>query len=463
MKTDPLSPPPFPLAAQADHLGPCSRQRCHWNAAGSLALWCCRAVTLSCWLLMGGAVPMPASAADDVPQAAERFGVAAFDLERLSRVPEVFPADGFQVGPEGDERIRPLFFAGPEYRGRPTRVFAWYGAPAAAPGTKLPAMVLVHGGGGTAFERWVKVWNDRGYAAIALDLCGCVPRGTYGNWERHADGGPPGWDAAFAQVEEPLKDQWPHQAVSAIVLAHSLLRSFPEVDAERVGLTGISWGGYLTCLTAGVDPRFRLAVPVYGCGYLADDSAWLGRFAEMGPEKGARWTAWWDPASWLPRAEMPMLWVNGTNDFAYPPGSWQRSYRLPKGPRTLCLRVRMPHGHGPAGENPEEIRAFTDAILMAQPGADPGLATITGQGNKDAATWVTWRGGRPIRSAELCFTAATGRWQDRLWETAPAALDQAADGTEGRASAVIPAGATAWYLNLVDEAGLVVSGEHAVR
>ncbi len=408
--------------------------------------------------------PRPTSADEGAPQAAERFGVAAFDLQRLLQVPEVFPADGFQVGPEGDERIRPLFFAGSEYQGRPTRVFAWYGAPATTPGTKLPAMVLVHGGGGTAFERWVKVWNDRGYAAIAIDLCGCVPRGTYGNWERHAEGGPPGWDAAFGQVEEPLTDQWPHQAVSAIVLAHSLLRTFPEIDAERIGLTGISWGGYLTCLTAGVDPRFRLAVPVYGCGHLADDSAWLARFAEMGPEKAARWSAWWDPASWLPHAEMPMLWVNGTNDFAYPPGSWQRSYRLPKGPRTLCMTVRMPHGHGPAGENPEEIRAFTDAILGDQPAAAaPGLTTITGQGTGENQTWVTWRGGRPIRTAELCFTAANGRWQDRLWETQPATIHPAADAMEGRASAVIPAGATAWYLNLVDEAGLVVSGEHGVR
>ena len=414
--------------------------------------------------LIAASLPPPASAAEGEPQGAERFGVAAFDLQRLARVPEVFPADGFQVGPEGDERIRPLFFAGPEYQGRPTRVFAWYGTPATPLGTKLPAMVLVHGGGGTAFERWVKVWNDRGYAAIAIDLCGCVPRGSYGNWERHADGGPPGWDAAFGQVEEPLDDQWPHQAVSAIVLAHSLLRTFPEVDAGRVGLTGISWGGYLTCLTAGVDPRFRLAVPVYGCGYLADDSAWLARFAEMGPEKAARWSAWWDPASWLPRAEMPMLWVNGTNDFAYPPGSWQRSYRLSKGPRTLCLRVRMPHGHGPAGENPEEIRAFADAILgVPSSVASPGLATITGQGSAGTTTWVTWRGGQPIRTAELCFTAASGRWQDRLWETEPATIHPTADGTDGRASAFIPAGATAWYLNLVDDTGLVVSGEHAVR
>ena len=48
-------------------------------------------------------------------------------------------------------------------------MFAWCGLPAAAAGTKSPAMVLVHGGGGTAFEHWVRLWNDRGYAAIAMD------------------------------------------------------------------------------------------------------------------------------------------------------------------------------------------------------------------------------------------------------------------------------------------------------
>lgn len=311
----------------------------------------------------------------------------------------------------------------------------------------------------------MRLWNDRGYAAIAMDLCGHAPRPGGSARERHTDGGPDGWDAAFDQMEEPLEDQWPHQAVSAIVLAHSLLRDLPAVDPDRVGVTGISWGGYLTCIAAGVDPRFRLAVPVYGCGFLADDSGWLPRFAALGPEREARWTAWWDPAAWLPRAGMPMLWVNGTNDFWYPPGSWQRSYRLPKGPRTLCLRVRMPHGHGPPGESPAEILAFADAILRPcrRPDEARGLTRITGQGRVADRTWVTWDGGPPVRRVELCFTRATGRWQDRLWETAGAAMEPADGGHEGRANAAIPPAAAAWYLNLIDDQGRVVSTEHFVR
>ena len=38
-------------------------------------------------------------------------------------------------------------------------------------------MVLVHGGGGTAFAEWVKAWTSRGYAAIAMDTCGQIPKG----------------------------------------------------------------------------------------------------------------------------------------------------------------------------------------------------------------------------------------------------------------------------------------------
>ena len=33
-----------------------------------------------------------------------------------------------------------------------------------------PAVICVHGGGGTAFPAWVQAWVDRGYAAIALDM-----------------------------------------------------------------------------------------------------------------------------------------------------------------------------------------------------------------------------------------------------------------------------------------------------
>ncbi|OQC04810.1 MAG: hypothetical protein BWX80_02328 [Candidatus Hydrogenedentes bacterium ADurb.Bin101] len=157
---------------------------------------------------------------------------------------------------------------------------------------------------------------------------------------------------------------------------------------------------------------------------------------------------------YLSGAAMPMLWVTGTNDFAYPMNALQKSYRLPGGPRTLCIRIRMPHGHGGAGENPEEIHAFTNSILRS---GGP-LPVITAQGRDGQTAWATFAAGTPVEKAELVYTKAVGKWQDRLWESVPGRVNQEA----GRATGILPEGTTVYYLNLTDEKGHIVSSEHEV-
>jgi hypothetical protein len=282
-----------------------------------------------------------------------------------------------------------------------------------------------------------------------MDTCGCVPTGTYGNWKRHQFGGPAGW-GGWGQIDWPREDQWTYHAVADAILAHSLLRAQPEVDADRIGLTGISWGGYLTCIIAGVDHRFEFAAPVYGCGF-TNEHGFAGSVNSLGKERADRWMRWWDPSAYLKDAPMPMLWVTGSNDFAYTLNALQKSYRLPKGPQTLCIRLRMPHGHGPAGEAPKEIHAFADSILKR---GEP-LARITGQGRDGNQVRATFESKVPVVKAELNFTKDTGRWQERKWEAVPAQLDPS-----GRATAMVPEGVAVYYLNLFDQRELAVSTEH---
>jgi len=349
------------------------------------------------------------------------------------------------------EGVKAIFYSGMPFHGKPARVFAWLGVPAVKAGEKVPAMVLIHGGGGTAFAEWVRLWVGRGYAAIAMDTCGQVPVGNYGRYVHDDQGGPAGW-GGFDQIDRPQEEQWTYHAVADAILAHSLIRSLPEVDPEQTGVTGISWGGYLTCIVAGVDPRFKLAVPVYGCGFYRD-TIFGGNLAKLSPAQADRWMALWDPSVYLGQAEMPLLWVTGSNDFAYTMNALQRSYRLPKGPRTLCIRLRMPHGHGGPGENPEEIRVFADSILK---GGTP-LAVITGSGRNGTNAWVTFTAKNPVVRAELNYTKDAGRWQDRKWESIPAQR------TDDKLSAGVPAGTKAFYFNLFDQRGCVVSTEHEER
>ncbi len=150
-----------------------------------------------------------------------------WDISALTAPPEVFDSPEIR---SSDPRIRALFFAGAPYRGEETRVFAWLGMPETKPGEKVPGIVLLHGGGGTAFESWVKLWVERGYAAIAIDHFGTLPvpenQKTRGRATRRAD--QPAAVKAFAQLGEPLRDQWPYQAITAAILAHSLLLAQPE-------------------------------------------------------------------------------------------------------------------------------------------------------------------------------------------------------------------------------------------
>jgi len=369
-----------------------------------------------------------------------------WNLEALSAAPKVFP----DLERSADD-VKAIFYEGLPWKGKPTRVFAYYGVPKAAQGEKVPAMVLIHGGGGSAFVPWVRLWLGRGYAAISMDTCGSTSGGGYRNHPRHVYGGPPGW-GGFDQIDLPVEDQWTYHAVADAILAHSLIRSFPEVDANKIGVTGVSWGGYLTSIVAGVDSRFQFAAPVYGCGFLGDNSAWLGAFQGMGKEKADKWLRLWDPSVYLPEAKMPMLWVTGTNDFAYPMDSLQKSYRLPKSPRTLCVRLRMPHGHGGPGENPAEIHAMAESLFRDK----PPMARITDRARNGREVRVAFESPTPIVRAELNYTKDAGVWKERKWETAPATLDAAA----GKASAVLPEGVTVFYFNLVDGRDLVVSSEH---
>ena len=371
-------------------------------------------------------------------------GPVAWD-PTVFRAPKTHEAPGFEA-----EAVKAVFYDGLPVGQKPNRVFAWYGLPKIEAGKKVPGIVLVHGGGGTAFDEWVRLWTGRGYAAIAMDTCGQIPRGSYGHWQRDEQGGPPGW-GGFEQIDQPLTEQWPYQAVADVILAHSLLRSMPEVDPDRIGLTGISWGGYLTCIVAGVDHRFRFAVPVYGCGFLGENSAWLGQFEKMGPEKSRRWLSLWDPSVYLKQAALAMFWVDGTNDFAYPLDSLEKSYRLPRGPRELCVRIRMPHGQG-AGEKPQEIQAFADAVVS---GTAP-LPRITSQGRDDRRVWITYESVVPVVAAELNFTTDQGEWQKRRWDSITAVVN----GEQKKASALLPEGVKVYYLNLIDKRGLCVSSEH---
>ncbi|MBI1318083.1 MAG: prolyl oligopeptidase family serine peptidase [Candidatus Hydrogenedens sp.] len=399
-----------------------------------LWLWFACVAFAFAWRASAGEVIQPA---DTLPE------TTPWDLIALSEAP------AFRWAQE-DGPVRSLYYTAEAYEGHDTEVFAYYASPATISGETpadhaFPAVVLVHGGGGTAFPQWARLWAERGYAAIAMDLAGKLPSG-----ERLPNGGPDqGDDTKFGKIDSALTDQWTYQAVANVILAHSLIRNFPEVDADRTAVTGISWGGYLTCIVAGLDNRFKAAVPVYGCGYLEDGSAWLGQFAAMTEAQRAKWTRYWDPSAYVGAAAMPVFFVNGTNDFAYWLEIYAKTYGLVRGERNLRITVIMPHGHE-VGWAPEEIGLFVDQYLRGGPPL-PKLALAEAQEGKVAANV---QGSAIVVSGELHYTIDHLPNPDRTWTTIPATV------SEGRLEAAAPPDdATIWFFTATGDDGAIVSSE----
>jgi cephalosporin-C deacetylase-like acetyl esterase len=286
---------------------------------------------------------------------------------------KVFETPVFQFTSEYDQyrqypNIRGLFFNGLSYHGKPTKVFCWYGVPETLQkGKKAPAVVLVHGGGGTIFPEWIKKWTDHGYVAISIGLEGQVPgpkdpasmlEVKYPTTEFSG----PFRQGIFLDLKtEKLTDQWFYHAVADIILSNSLLRSFPEVDQTKIGITGISWGGILTNVVTGIDNRFAFAIPVYGCGYLHEAPTCIKQLEALTPESKLFYLQNWEPSLYVPLQKQPTLFIDGTNDGHFSMNSFTKTYLASVCEKYLHVEYEMPHGH-PPGWNPEVIYVFADYV-----------------------------------------------------------------------------------------------------
>jgi len=368
-----------------------------------------------------------------------------------------------------DQAIHALTYASEKYQNHETEVFAFYASPVTLgekvkPGTKFPGVVLIHGGGGTAFADWVHLWAKRGYAAIAMDLNGSRPpepefdpktgmaigNGHRGVRTRLPNGGPPhGHVEKFDSITTlDTSDDWPFHAAASVIRAHTLLRSFPEVDGEHTAVTGISWGGYTTCLVASLDDRFKAAVPVYGCGFLHEgESVQKPSIDKLDPEHRALWVKEYDPGSLLPRCRVPILFVNGTNDVHYVLDSYMKSYNAVPGEKHIRIQVKMHHGHQ-SGWAPNEIGLFIDSKCRGGlPLPNPGAPSVAG----DHVT-VSCESKVPLKKAELNYTTDTGLRSKREWKSVPATIK---DGTITAPKP--PADANTWFITVSDERDAMVS------
>lgn len=365
-----------------------------------------------------------------------------------------------------DQPVHSLTYAGENYQGHASEVFAFYASPItlgeAKAGARFPGVVLIHGGGGTAFVEWVQLWAKRGYAAIAMDLSGSRPpdpefdakgvaKGNAHNANtrtRLPNGGPNhGNPEKFNSIGGDTSDDWPFHAAASVIRAHTLLRSFPEVDAGNTAVTGISWGGYTTCLVASLDDRFKAAVPVYGCGFLHEGESVQKPSIDKLDDRKAAWVKAYDPGSLLPRCRVPIFFVNGTNDVHYVLDSYMKSYAVVPGEKQMRIEVKMAHSHV-HGWAPKEIGLFIDSKCRAGV-ALPVLGKPVIRGD---TIEVACESALALKSAQLNYTTDTGLRSQRTWTIVPATITG-----KTITARKPPIETNTWFITVADERDAMVS------
>jgi dienelactone hydrolase len=240
---------------------------------------------------------------------------AEFDPHKLPLEVEVLKHQD-----DADVHLETIYFTGEVFDGEKTRVFGYFGRPLRSEG-KLPGILHIHGGGQAANLDWARFWAKRGYGALSFDFCGDTNlpnlgpeyrREHFTRWAKvPADMMKVGGGRQMEST--PRHNPWFHWTMAAR-RGLTLLESRPEVDGKRLGIFGISVGGTLTWIVAGVDSRVRAAAPIYGCGWES--------YHEFPPQPAASvdestrlWRTLIAPEAHAARIRCPVLFFSATDDF----------------------------------------------------------------------------------------------------------------------------------------------------
>lgn len=200
---------------------------------------------------------------------------------------------------------------------------------------RYPVILDVHGGPNANY----------GYGFLAHEQCLAAngflvvfanPRGST-SYGRH-----------FAQ--QVVRD-WGGEDYSDVMAALDEVLRLPYADADRAGIFGFSYGGYLTSWAIGHTNRFKAAVcgePIFDLesDYGTSDVAFNGleRYGGGAPHEEPEWYAAHSPSTWAHRTRTPTLIVHGEADARCPIGQSEQMFVALRKAGCEAEFVRYPDG-----------------------------------------------------------------------------------------------------------------------
>jgi dipeptidyl aminopeptidase/acylaminoacyl peptidase len=176
-------------------------------------------------------------------------------------------------------------------------------------GKKYPMVLTIHGGPagqyGFDWSHEFQVYASRGWAVFFTN-----PRGSTGYGEKFERGIELNWGG---------KDY-----VDVMSGVDAILAKYPWIDKDRLGVTGGSYGGYLTNWIVGHTNRFKAAVTLRSISnFISDDGTRDGAYGHADDFQGdifekhdLYWAA--SPLKYVRNVKTPTLVLHSDNDFRVP-------------------------------------------------------------------------------------------------------------------------------------------------
>ncbi|MDA1348852.1 MAG: S9 family peptidase [Chloroflexi bacterium] len=225
------------------------------------------------------------------------------------------------------------------------------------PSGLYPLVLTVHGGPHNAyyddFNTTQQVLATNGYLALAVN-----PRGssTYG-----------------VDFMKAVQQDWGGEDFLDILAAVDGVVSRPYVDGDRLGITGYSYGGFMSAWAIGQDTRFKAAVVGAPCTDLttmhgtSDIGVSFGE-VEWGGSRHEALEAYLahSPITYVDRVETPVLLLHGEDDVRCPIGQSEQYFVALKRLGKPVEMVRFPGcSHGFQRSGPPNLREEYLARMLA--------------------------------------------------------------------------------------------------
>jgi len=218
-----------------------------------------------------------------------------------------------------------------------TEIEGWYLPPAAGTAEPPPLILAIHGGPhgayGSRFMFEFQLWAAAGYGVVYTN-----PRGSTGYGEDFLYATWGGWG---------LKD-----TEDVLAGADYVIENY-AVDATRTGVTGYSYGGFLTNWILGQTTRFRAAIVGAGISNWISDyaTADIPRTKESefyGPpwqEESGALLRRLSPINYVSNMRTPTLFIHGESDFRVPIEQAEQMYMAFKKQRVPAKMIRYPDSY----------------------------------------------------------------------------------------------------------------------